>query len=140
MLEQRPLSRWPDAGNVIERILGHRLFPLCTVGADGKAMRLVPQALDEIEDGVIRRQTEGRFARHEKALAARVAVRTLGDARDGETMEAQFSQHGLCCGQLARSAVDQNEVRPGADIAALGFGVVLGFVAGIWSQALDGRP
>jgi hypothetical protein len=44
-------------------------------------VRLVAQALHEIEHRVARLQHEGRPAAHEKMLAAGITVRPLGDAR-----------------------------------------------------------
>ena len=140
MLKQRPLSRWPDAGNVIEQIFGHGLFPLRTVRADGEAVRLVAQALHEIEDGIVRREAEGRFSRHEKALTARVPVRAFGNAHDGQAVKTKFSQHGLGRGQLALAAVDQDKVRPCANVAALGFGVVLASFVRDQAQHRHCRP
>ena len=44
---------------------------LGAVGADGEAVRLVAQALDEIERRIARRQLEGVAARHEETFPAR---------------------------------------------------------------------
>jgi len=134
MLEERALSGRTDARNVIERIFSHRLFSLRTVGAYRKAMGLVSQTLHEIEHGVIRRQAERQLSRHEKALAASIAVRPLRDARYRKPVEAKFSQHRLNRRQLPCSAIDQDKVRPRPNVAALGLGVVLGFVIGIRSN------
>jgi hypothetical protein len=43
-------------------------------------MRLVAQALDEIEQGVARWQLERIFSRHEKGFASGIAIRTRGDS------------------------------------------------------------
>src|SRR5688572_12817289 len=48
--QQRPLAPRADAGNLVERTRRHALRALLAMGADGKAVGLVAQAL-EIEEG-----------------------------------------------------------------------------------------
>ena len=79
-MQQRALAARPDAGDLVERIAHHLLLAPRPVRADGEAMRLVAQALDEIEHRIAHRQAEGLAAAHEEALAAGLAVLALGDA------------------------------------------------------------
>src|SRR5262249_10298925 len=90
------------------------------MSADGEAMRLVAQPLQEIEHRIARLEREGRLARHEEALASRIAVRPLGDADHRNVIEAELGQHAARRLELALAAVDQPQVRP-APLVALGF-------------------
>jgi hypothetical protein len=58
MLQQRALARRADAGDLVERVLDHLLLAPRAVRADGEAVRLVAQALHEIEHRIARRQRE----------------------------------------------------------------------------------
>ena len=49
MAQQRPLARRADAGDLVERICVDLLGALGPVGADGEPVRLVAQALDELQ-------------------------------------------------------------------------------------------
>ena len=62
MLQEGAFAGGSDAGDVVEGGQAHGLGPLGAVGADGPAVGLVPQALDEVEDGVVALQGEGAFA------------------------------------------------------------------------------
>ena len=90
--------------------------------ADGEAMRLVAQALQEIEHRIARLEREGRLARHEEALAAGVAVGPLGDADDGDVLQAELGQHLARHLELALAAVDQHQVGP---VLLVAFGILL---------------
>src|SRR5688572_5969699 len=62
VVEKRPLSRRADALDLIEGIGTDGLGTPRAVGADGEAMRLIAQALDEIEHGIARLQHDGALA------------------------------------------------------------------------------
>src|SRR5690554_5707529 len=49
MMQEGLTPPWPDAGNLVQRIAGHLLAPSGPVRADGEAVRLVAQTLDEIK-------------------------------------------------------------------------------------------
>src|SRR6185437_5553089 len=82
MVQQRLFAFRADAGDLVERRAPERFRMPRTVGADGKAVRLVAQPLQEIEHRVARLERERRPSRHEESLAPGVAVRPLGDADD----------------------------------------------------------
>src|SRR5688572_31718422 len=77
-LEQGLLAQRSYACNLVQRTYPHCLCAPCPVAANGKTMRLIPEPLDIVEDRIARRQHEGRLARHEEMLAARIPVRSLG--------------------------------------------------------------
>ena len=54
VMEQRPLARRPDAGDFLQAGLADVLFPARAMRADGEAMRLIPQALNEVEQRITR--------------------------------------------------------------------------------------
>ena len=94
--------------------------------ADGEAMHLVAQALDEIEHRVAHRQHEGIPALDEEALAPGVAVRALGDTDgDDAVLDAEIGQDLAHRRHLALAAVDQDDIRPGREVA-VSFDKVLG--------------
>ena len=80
MVQQRALAGRADAGDLVEGVLDQLALALGPVRADGEAVRLVAQALHEIERRIARRQLERRLARLEEGLAAGIAVPALGDA------------------------------------------------------------
>src|SRR5229473_4969970 len=86
--------------------------------ADGEAVRLVAQALQEVEHGVLGVEAQGRFARAEEALAPGVAVRPLGYRHDANIGDAEIRQHLAGGGKLAGAAVDEQQIGPGAGLAA----------------------
>src|SRR5918999_3245174 len=60
MAQQSTLAPGADARHPIERRAADRLAALRPVAGDREAMRLVPQALEKIENRVARVQLEGR--------------------------------------------------------------------------------
>ena len=61
--------------------------------SDGEAMRLVAQALHEIERGIARRQPERRLAGDEKGFAPGVAIGALGDRRDRDVLDGELGEN-----------------------------------------------
>ena len=78
-MQQRALARRADAGDFVERALDELLLAPGAMGADGEAVRLVAQALDEEQRRIARRQPERLAPLDEEGLAAGVAVGALGD-------------------------------------------------------------
>src|SRR5256885_15611232 len=78
--QQRALAGRPDAGDFLQAGFTDVLLALLAMRADGEAVRLVAQALNEIENGIARAQPERLASGHEEGLATRVALRPLGDA------------------------------------------------------------
>src|SRR6266478_9898907 len=122
MVQERLLSPRPDPGNLVERRASKRFCPLGAVGANGKAVRLVSQALQEIEDRIPWVERKRRPAGHEEALAPGIAVGPLGDRRDRHVVDAELGKHALRNVEVSLAAIDQNEIWPAAPIA---FGILL---------------
>jgi len=85
--------------------------------ADREPVRLVAQALQEIQHRVARLEREGRPPRQEEALAPGIAVGTLGDRRDRDVADAEFGERGLRLGELPLPAIDQHQIRPHTALA-----------------------
>src|SRR5665811_1792388 len=92
MAQQRALAGRPDARNFLQAGLADVLLAPRAVRADGEAVRLVAQPLDEIEQRVARRQLERRAAGHEEGLAPGVTVRPLGDGDQRQVGHAQCGE------------------------------------------------
>src|SRR5690349_16361630 len=86
MQKQRALAAGADAGDLVERALDHLLLAAGAMRADGEAMDLVAQPLDEIEHRIAHRQRKRVLAPDKEALAAGVAVLALGDADRGDAV------------------------------------------------------
>ena len=122
MRQKRALARRAHARHLVERRGAHRLRPLRAVGADREAVRLVAEALDEVEHRIVVAQREGALARPVELLAARIAVDALGHAHDLDVLHAELRHdpgHGR---NLPGPPVDEEEIGPGA---ALAVGVLL---------------
>src|ERR1700737_567909 len=117
MVQERLLSPRPDPGNLVERRASERSGPLGAVGADSKAVRLVSQALQEIEDRIPRAERERRPAGKKEALAPGVAVGPLGDRGDRHVVDAELGKHALRNVELPLAAIDQYEIGPAAPVA-----------------------
>src|SRR5579862_1717398 len=79
VMQQRAFARRSDAGDLLQAGLAHIAGATRPMRADGEAMGLVAQPLDEIEHRVARRQLERVAAREEEGFAPGVTVRPLGD-------------------------------------------------------------
>src|ERR1700704_4079187 len=112
MMQQGALAARSDARHFVERRARDVGRATCTVRADGEAMRLVPQALQEIEHRIAWFEREGWLAGHEEAFAAGVSVGPLGDADGGDVFQAELGQHLARHLELALAAVDQHQVGP----------------------------
>src|SRR6185312_9567731 len=117
MMQQRLLALAADAGNLVERRHADLLGAARAMRADGEAMRLVAQALQEVEHRVLGIEAEGRLARAEEALAPGVAVGPLGDRRHGDVVDAEIGQHLADRGELPGAAVDEQQIGPRAFLA-----------------------
>src|SRR5450759_4742986 len=89
MAQQRALAGRPDARNFLQAGLANVLLAPRAMRADGEAVRLIAQPLDEIEQRVAWRQLEWRAAGHEEGLTAGVAVRPLGDGNQRQVGHTQ---------------------------------------------------
>ncbi|EKE43377.1 hypothetical protein OCGS_2569 [Oceaniovalibus guishaninsula JLT2003] len=112
MLQEGAFAGGADARHIVQRRCTHGLGPFGAVGADGEAMRLVPQALDEIEHRIVVPQRHDRLARAVKLLLAGVAVDALGDADHGDVIDPQIAHDRRHRADLSRAAVDQQQIGP----------------------------
>src|SRR3954447_7008351 len=62
MVQERALARRPDPGDLVERVLDQLALALGPVGPDGEAVRLVAQALHEVQGRVPRWHLERGLA------------------------------------------------------------------------------
>ena len=97
MMQQRAFARRADAGNFLQARFADVLLPARAVRADGEAVRLVAQPLNEIEQRIARRQLHRRLSGQIEGLVAGVAVRPLGDADHRHVGHAERGQ-GLARG------------------------------------------
>ena len=130
MGQKRPLTGRADAGNVVQRRGADRLGPLRAVGADGEAVRLVPQPLHEVEHRVVVTQSEGRPTDPVEFLFPRIAVDPLGHANHGDVLDPQFDHDLVHGADLPGAAVDQQEIGPGRGLAVRVFLQKAGEAAG----------
>src|SRR4051812_45854335 len=79
MMQQRLAPRGADAADVVELGAAERLLAPGTMAADGEAVRFVTQALQKIQHRVARLEGDRLAPRQEKAFAAGIAIRSLGD-------------------------------------------------------------
>src|SRR6185437_7727149 len=110
----RLLASRADTRDLVERRHADRLLAARAMRADGEAMRLIAQTLQEIEHRVARLEAHRLLSRAEEALAPGVAVRPLGDADDGNLADTEIGQHGVGRRHLPGAAVDQQQVGPRA--------------------------
>src|SRR6476659_7740220 len=80
VMQQRTLARRADAGDLLQPRLADVLLAPGAVRADGEAMRLVAQPLNEIEQRISRWQLYRRLAGQIERFVAGIAVGSLGDA------------------------------------------------------------
>ncbi len=80
-------------------------------------MRLVAQALQEEQHGVAGRKLPRAAVGQVEGLAAGVAVGALGDRDQRHVVDAEIGEHRARGRKLARAAVDEHEVGPGAAFA-----------------------
>jgi len=101
-----------DARNLVERRLARGVGDARPMRSDGEAVGLVPQALQEMQHGMVRRQGEGRLLRREQALAPGIAVRPLGDRGQRHILDAELRKRLARRGKLPCPAIDQHEIGP----------------------------
>src|SRR5690242_3668754 len=117
MVQERLLATGADARDLVERRAADRLLEAGPMRADRKTVRLVAQALQEIEDGVARLEREGRPPGEKEPLAARIAVGSLGDCHDRHIADPELGEDRLRLRQLPLSAIDQHQIGPHAALA-----------------------
>src|SRR6516165_1265578 len=111
MQKQGALARRPDTLDLLQASLAQIALAARPMRADGKAMSLVAQPLDKIQDRIARRQLERFAARNNERFAAGVTIGSLGNG-DDRNLHSEATEHVERRRQLALAAVDQKEVRP----------------------------
>src|SRR5690625_2032009 len=94
MLEQPAFPRRTDTRDFVQRRGADRFLPPLPMRANGKAMRLVPEALHERERGRACRQRKGPPPGRMKLLTPEIALDPLGDT-DQREFEAKFLQNRI---------------------------------------------
>src|SRR5215217_5183418 len=115
MVQEGALAVRADARDLVERTLRHLALALRPMRPDREAVRLVAQALHEIERRIARRQLQRRLSGQKESLAAGVAVAPLGDADEGHIVDADLRQRFARGLELPLAAVDEHEVGPGRE-------------------------
>src|SRR4051794_30356591 len=116
VVEQGALPRRPDAGQVVEQGRGHRAVAARAVVGDGEPVRLVAHALKELQRGRVVAEDDRLAPPGDEDLLDALSER---DDRDAARAEALERAHAGA--QLARPAVDDDEVRQGRErLVALG--------------------
>ena len=111
MFHQGATPRRADAVHVIERIGTDGLGSLSAVGANGKPVGFIAQALNEIQNRITRFEHERqRPARNMEMFTPGIAVRTLGNAGKRDVRHTQFGHDLARDRQLTRTAIDQHEI------------------------------
>src|SRR5215217_5799556 len=106
VLEDAPLSRRAHAGELVEDRAGHRPVTASTVELDREPVRLVADALEQLQLGRIVRQTERSAAAGREDL-----LDPLRQADHGDAEIAERSQLAQARRQLALAAVDHDQRR-----------------------------
>src|SRR5215217_4367125 len=119
MVQEGALAVRADARDLVERSRCYLALALRPMRPDREAVRLVAQALHEIERRVAWRQLQRRLSGQKEGLAAGVAVAPLGDADEGDAGNADLGERPLSRLELPLAAVDEHEVGPGRERVVL---------------------
>ncbi len=115
-VQQGAFALGSDAGDLVELGGYQGLGAARPVAADGEAVGLVAQALQEIADGAVRRHQERLAAGQMDALAPGIALGPLGDGGDAEAASAdahaEIGEGRERARQLPGAAVEQHQVGP----------------------------
>src|SRR3954451_1397676 len=100
MLEQRPLAGRPNPRNFAQARFTDVAPPATAVRADRKAMRLVTQPFDEIENRVARFEHERLAAGNKKSLTTCIAIRPFGNGGKWHVDNSKRFEHSLGSAEL----------------------------------------
>src|SRR5262249_51560012 len=106
MAQQGALARRADAGNLLQAGLAQVALAPGAVRADREAVRLVAQALQEIQHRITRRQPNRFAPRNEEGLPAGIPVRPLGDRDERDVAHAKLVEGRARGTELTQAAVD----------------------------------
>ncbi len=134
MLEQRLFPGFAESGHVVQRTRPEALGPFDALVGDREAVGLVTHALEQIQ------ALTGAGQDHRVVLAGHPdLLQALGEAADGDVVDAQLVQRPLGGGDLRLAAVDDDELRRIGE--PLGSPVVvLQLLAGFLTGFLAVRP
>src|SRR5512146_48117 len=101
-----------DSRNFIQRRGGARLSAPCAVADNREPVRLVADALNEMQAGVLRRKNHAALLRFKhQLLEPRPALRALGDTNHADIVQAELDQRRLGGADLTLAAVNENQIR-----------------------------
>ncbi len=106
MLEERGAPRRAEAGDVVERRGRHALAALPAVLGDREAVRLVADALEQVQALGGTLEDDGVLLPRQPDL-----LEPLGEAAQRDVVDAEVGQGARRGGDLRRAAVDDDEVR-----------------------------
>lgn len=95
MEQERLFPFCADAGDFIERRCRYCLCPARPVGPDRKAVRFVPESLQEIEYRIARLQHDRRSAGAVKMFASGIAIRTLCNPQEVDIVDSKIGKNLL---------------------------------------------
>ena len=112
MREQGLLPLGADSRDPVEQGGGCLFGAPVAVGPDGETVGLVPEALEEMHQRVVRREGEAGLAGLVELLAPGIPVGPLGDRHHRQVVHAELLHHLHGRGKLSLAAVDQHKVGP----------------------------
>ena len=118
MCQKGAFARLSDARNIIQRRCTDGFGPLGAVGTNGKTVRLVPEALDEIEHRIVMPERHRSLAGAVEFFLAGIAILALGDTDEGHIRDAEFGKDFRHRRNLPGTTINQQQVGPVA-IAAI---------------------
>src|SRR3954468_3163543 len=104
--QQRLLAARPETGYAVQLGGRHRLRAALPVEGDRKTVRLVAQALQQVEALARAGQDDGVLLSWEPHL-----LQPLGETDEGDLLDAELVEHGLRGVDLGQSPVDDDEAR-----------------------------
>ena len=112
MVQQGALAPGADAGDFVELAGDQGLGAARPVRGDREAVGFIPEALEEIQHRVARRELEGFAAVHVKPFAAGITIRAFGDRDQLYVVHAEIRKYSARGRKLAAAAVDQHQIGP----------------------------
>ena len=108
MKQQRLLAFCPNAGNLIEWGGRHRLRPPRPMAANGKAVRFIPKALQEIEHGITGLQHDRGPTDTIEVFASGITLRSLSNPQQVDVIDPEVGEYFLGNRKLAATAIDDD--------------------------------
>ena len=108
MKQQRFLAFCPDAGNFIKWGGGHRPRPPGPMAANGKSVRFIPKALQEIEHRISGLQHDRGPADTIEVFASGITLRSLSNTQQFDVIDPKVGEYFLGNRKLAATAIDDD--------------------------------